>query len=96
MSYGLTVNMLNETSVPEITDHSVFFPTLLKKREGFNKMLMGPLTCRGNQLQFSFSLMPIKMNNAYCKLLVIKGKNIEYILNGLNQWIILQTAILRN
>lgn len=59
-------------------------------------MIMGPLVCRGNQLQFSTSLIPIKMNNACSKILVIKGKNIECKLNGLNQWIILQTAILRN
>lgn len=59
-------------------------------------MITGPLVCRGNQLQCSTSLIPIKMNNACSKILVIKGKNIECKLNGLNQWIILQTAILRN
>lgn len=73
----------------------VLFP-ILHKNEGFHEMIMGPLVCWGNQLQFSSSLMPIKMNNACSKILVIKGKNIEYKLNDLNQWIILQTAILKN
>lgn len=59
-------------------------------------MIMGPLVCRSNQLQLSTFLIPIKMNNACSQILVIKGKNIECKLNGLNQWIILQAAILRN
>lgn len=56
-------------------------------------MMMGSLVCRGIQLQLNSSLMPIKMNNACSKILVIKDENIEYKLNGLNQCIILQRLL---
>lgn len=52
-------------------------------------MTVGSLVRAGNWWQFSSSLLPMKMNNACSKILVIKGKNTEYKLNGLNQWIIL-------
>lgn len=63
------------------------------KSKGFNEMTMGPLAFRGIQLCFSSSLIPMTMNNVCSEILVIKGKNTEYKLNGLNQWITLQRLL---
>lgn len=52
-------------------------------------MMVGPLVWGGNWQPFSSFLTLIKMNKICSKILVIKGENTEYKLNGLNQWIIL-------
>lgn len=56
-------------------------------------MTMGPLAFQGIQLCFSSFLMPLTMSDACSEILVIKGKNTEYKLNGLNQWITLQRLL---
>lgn len=66
---------LNEIPMSEISKSLASSFLLLLRNEGFIEMIMEPLVCRGIQLQFSSSLMPVTMNNASSKILVIKGKN---------------------